>query len=120
MVDPLALILSSPRFLYLVNPNVGEENVTRALDAVSLANRLAAFLWSGPPDEELMRVAMDGESKQFIGHRVVQELVDNVWRGKHFLSQAWVPSQLSTLNILLCWMRLRPIELEVPPPPSCY
>ena len=60
MVDPLALILSSPRFLYLVNPNVGEEDVTRALDAVSLANRLAAFLWSGPPDEELMRVAMDG------------------------------------------------------------
>ena len=31
-----------------------------ALDAVSLANRLAAFLWSGPPDEELMRVAADG------------------------------------------------------------
>ena len=60
MVDPLALILSSPRFLYLVNPNVGEEDVTRALDAVSLANRLAAFLWSGPPDEELIRVAMDG------------------------------------------------------------
>ena len=60
MVDPLALILASPRFLYLVNPNVGEEEVTRALDAVSLANRLAAFLWSGPPDEELMQVATDG------------------------------------------------------------
>ena len=60
MVDPLALILSSPRFLYLVNPDIGEEEGTRALDAVSLASRLAAFLWSGPPDEELMRVAMDG------------------------------------------------------------
>ena len=60
MVDPLALILSSPRFLYLVNPDIGEEKTTRALDAVSLANRLAAFLWSGPPDEELMRVAADG------------------------------------------------------------
>ena len=60
MVDPLALILSSPRFLYLVNPDIGEEEGTRALDAVSLANRLAAFLWSGPPDEELMRVAKDG------------------------------------------------------------
>ena len=60
MVDPLALILSSPRFLYLVNPDIGEEETTRALDAVSLANRLAAFLWSGPPDEELMRVAADG------------------------------------------------------------
>ncbi|NRB76755.1 MAG: DUF1592 domain-containing protein [Verrucomicrobiales bacterium] len=60
MVDPLALILSSPRFLYLVNPDIGEEEGTRALDAVSLANRLAAFLWSGPPDAELMRVAADG------------------------------------------------------------
>ncbi len=60
MVDPLALILSSPRFLYLVNPDIGEEEGTRALDAISLANRLAAFLWSGPPDEELMRVAADG------------------------------------------------------------
>ena len=60
MVDPLALILSSPRFLYLVNPDTGEEKGTRALDAVSLANRLAAILWSGPPDEELMKVAADG------------------------------------------------------------
>ena len=60
MVDPLALILSSPRFLYLLNPDIGEEKTTRALDAVSLANRLAAFLWSGPPDEELMKVAVDG------------------------------------------------------------
>ena len=48
-MDPLALILSSPRFLYLVNPDIGEEEGTRALDAVWLANRLAAFLWSGPP-----------------------------------------------------------------------
>jgi len=59
MVDPLALILSSPRFLYLVNPGADEDEATRALDAVSLANRLAAFLWSGPPDEELMRVTAD-------------------------------------------------------------
>lgn len=60
MVDPLALILSSPRFLYLVNPEANEEESNQALDAVSLANRLAWFLWSGPPDEELMRVAADG------------------------------------------------------------
>ena len=60
MVDPLALILSSPRFLYLVNPEAEEEEATPALDAVSLANRLASFLWSGPPDEELMGVAVDG------------------------------------------------------------
>ena len=60
MVDPLALILSSPRFLYLVNPGADKDEATRALDAVSLANRLAAFLWSGPPDKELMSVVADG------------------------------------------------------------
>ena len=60
MVDPLALILSSPRFLYLMNPEADEEESNQALDAVSLANRLAWFLWSGPPDDELMGVAADG------------------------------------------------------------
>ena len=60
VVDPLALILSSPRFLYLVNPEADEEESNQALDAVSLANRLAWFLWSGPPDDELMGVAADG------------------------------------------------------------
>jgi hypothetical protein len=60
MVDPLALILSSPRFLYLVNPSTDEDEKTRELDAISLANRLASFLWSGPPDEELMGVAENG------------------------------------------------------------
>ena len=60
MVDPLALILSSPRFLYLVNPDIDEEEASRTLNAISLANRLAAFLWSGPPDDELMKAAADG------------------------------------------------------------
>ena len=96
MVDPLALILSSPRFLYLIEPEVSRASnpvkgsglrqksplqdserpgllaksttdhakerpkKDRELDAVSLANRLAWFLWSGPPDDELMGVAADG------------------------------------------------------------
>ena len=86
MVDPLALILSSPRFLYLVNPDIVEEDTTRALDAVSLANRLAAFLWSGPPDEELMRVAADGslldevilleQTERMLGHSRAEEFYE--------------------------------------------
>lgn len=86
MVDPLALILSSPRFLYLVNPDIGEEEATRALDAVSLANRLAAFLWSGPPDEELMRVAANGslleeeilleQTERMLGHPRAKEFYE--------------------------------------------
>lgn len=86
MVDPLALILSSPRFLYLVNPDIGGEKTTRALDAVSLANRLAAYLWSGPPDEELMRVATNGslldeailleQTERMLGHPRAKEFYE--------------------------------------------
>ena len=58
IIDPLAIILSSPRFLYLVEP-ADNEAKERQPDAISLANRLAYFLWSGPPDEELFRLAKD-------------------------------------------------------------
>ena len=60
MVDPLAIILSSPRFLYLVNPSTNDTQNNRALDGLSLANRLSSFLWSGPPDQELLELARNG------------------------------------------------------------
>ena len=60
MVDPLAIILSSPRFLYLVNPSNNDTQNNRALDGLSLANRLSSFLWSGPPDQELLELARNG------------------------------------------------------------
>ena len=60
IVDPLALILSSPRFLYLVNPSTDDKQNNRALDGISLANRLSSFLWSGPPDKELLELARNG------------------------------------------------------------
>ena len=60
MVDPLAIILSSPRFLYLVNPSTNDTENNRVLDGLSLANRLSSFLWSGPPDQELLELASNG------------------------------------------------------------
>ena len=60
MVDPLAIILSSPRFLYLVNPSTNNKQNNRTLDGLSLANRLSSFLWSGPPDQELLQLASNG------------------------------------------------------------
>ena len=60
MVDPLAMILSSPRFLYLVNPSTDDQQNNRILDGISLANRLSSFLWSGPPDQELLELARNG------------------------------------------------------------
>lgn len=51
--DTLAVVLASPMFLYLAEP--AEDGKRRALTAAELATRLSYFLWSAPPDEELLR-----------------------------------------------------------------
>ena len=56
---PLAVVLASPPFLYLAEPGVAGQ--PRPLSGVELANRLSYFLWSGPPDEELLGYAARGE-----------------------------------------------------------
>ncbi|MDZ4847708.1 MAG: DUF1592 domain-containing protein [Pirellulaceae bacterium] len=57
--EPLAVVLASPSFLYIVEPTTTQE--TRALSPVELANRLSYFLWSAPPDDALMDLAESGE-----------------------------------------------------------
>lgn len=52
---PLSAILASPGFLYLYEP--GDEAERRQLKDRELAVRLAYFLWSGPPDAELLQLA---------------------------------------------------------------
>ena len=56
IVDPLALVLSSPSFLYMIEPR-GENEKAIKLSDRELAIRLSYFLWSSPPDEELMTLA---------------------------------------------------------------
>lgn len=63
IVDPLAMILTSTRFLYLLEPREKAAK-ERTLDAVSMANRLSYFLWSSPPDEELLQLAASGKLLQ--------------------------------------------------------
>lgn len=53
--EPLSIILASPGFLYLNEPSV--EKGRRKLNDRELAIRLAYFLWSSPPDRELMSLA---------------------------------------------------------------
>ena len=56
---PLSIILASPRFLYLDEPNDADDR--RELNDRELAVRLAYFLWSAPPDQELLDLASRGE-----------------------------------------------------------
>jgi hypothetical protein len=53
--EPLSVILASPGFLYLSEPKPGKGS--RRLDDLELASRLSYFLWSAPPDAELLRLA---------------------------------------------------------------
>lgn len=52
---PLSVILASPGFLYLNEPSVDAS--PRTLNDRELAVRLSYFLWSGPPDKELLELA---------------------------------------------------------------
>ncbi|MCM8532971.1 MAG: DUF1587 domain-containing protein [Lentisphaeraceae bacterium] len=50
IIEPLAMVLSSPSFIYLSEPV--KENSSKKVDQRELAVRLAFFLWSTAPDSE--------------------------------------------------------------------
>lgn len=62
---PLSVVLASPSFLYL---NERDESSTTTklapLGAMELASRLSYFLWSSPPDDELLQLARDGSLRE--------------------------------------------------------
>jgi Protein of unknown function (DUF1592)/Protein of unknown function (DUF1588)/Protein of unknown function (DUF1587)/Protein of unknown function (DUF1585)/Protein of unknown function (DUF1595)/Cytochrome C oxidase, cbb3-type, subunit III len=70
----LQLILSSPEFLFRFEPDPSGLPVDAAyqLSDLALASRLSFFLWSSPPDEELLKVASEGKLHQ---HAVLQQQV---------------------------------------------
>ena len=59
---PLSIILASPGFLYLNEPNDADDR--RQLTDRELAVRLAYFLWSAPPDRELLELAKQQKLSQ--------------------------------------------------------
>lgn len=58
IIDSYALILSSPSFLYVLEPR--DRDRPKQLTDRELAVRLAYFLWSAPPDDELFTAANAG------------------------------------------------------------
>jgi len=57
--DPLKAILVSPHFLFVVESETPEGGVQR-LTQHQLATRMALFIWSSVPDDELLRQADEG------------------------------------------------------------
>ena len=56
----LARILSSPHFLYRMEPPSAQVGSQWRLPDLALASRLSFFLWSSIPDLELLQVASSG------------------------------------------------------------
>ena len=71
---PLGIILASPGFLYFNEPNDSDDR--RELTDRELAVRLSYFLWSAPPDRELLDLASRNElSKPELLRQQVDRLI---------------------------------------------
>ena len=78
------MILASPRFLFMREP--GRDAAPRTLTDLELAVRLSYFLWSSPPDAQLLRLA---EKKQLRDPGVLQAQVARLIqdpKAHHFVS----------------------------------
>ncbi len=60
--DTLSIILASPLFLYLTEPAIDTQQ--RTLNDLELATRLSYFLWSAPPDQQLLELASNSQLSQ--------------------------------------------------------
>ncbi|MBP89304.1 MAG: hypothetical protein CMJ64_21750 [Planctomycetaceae bacterium] len=108
MVEVLATVLSSPKFLYLVTRGVGfqpaenrgdtaEESQAESLRHDELASRLSMFLWCSTPDEELLDLAANGRlsDRDVLMSQAKRMLADARSRrfSEHFVRQ-WLGMQL--------------------------
>ncbi len=65
MVEVLAIALATPEFLYLTQRVTGNETKSPAkISELELASRLALFLWSSIPDDELLKLAEHGKFRE--------------------------------------------------------
>ena len=101
--EPLALILSSPKFIYLSEDSSTESQYISELE---LAVRLSYFLWSSPPDQELYDLATRGRlsDKQTLRSQLIRLLADE---RSHALGEGF-------MNKWLEIERLNLIEVESP------
>lgn len=100
VVETLAAVLSSPRFLYLVQTDSSDaETANRTLDEFELATRLSMFLWCSVPDDELLDAAAEGRLRQpkELARQTKRMLADSRHErfSKHFVRQ---------------WLNMAPLE----------
>lgn len=102
-------ILSSPHFLLFAEPGsptvAANDFKSPRLDDYALANRLAYFLWSTLPDDELLAIARKGElTKPDVLRAQVERLLKSP------------KAQRFTENFTGQWLDLRKIDATIPDP----
>ena len=105
IVEVLATILTSPKFLYVL-PGEQDAQQDQPKDQLSqneLATRLSLFLWCSLPDETLLELASAGRLND---HEVLRQQVDRMLADpratrftKHFVGQ---------------WLKMQPLEFLSP------
>jgi mono/diheme cytochrome c family protein len=105
---PLIAVLCSPNFLFLAEDLPDDQAVPRPLGQYELASRLSYFLWSAPPDDELLLLAGRGKLHD---SDVLDQQVDRLLKDPK--SQAFVE------NFCGQWLGLRKLG-EVPPDDKLY
>ncbi|WP_182867822.1 DUF1592 domain-containing protein [Rhodopirellula sp. JC639] len=121
MVEVLATVLASPRFLYIVQDGDDDVEGRAPLTGPELATRLSMFLWCSIPDERLHRLAADDTllESEVLQHEITRMLADDRAKrlSQHFV-HGWLDMQLlDFLNVpravepLKESMQREPIEL---------
>ncbi len=98
-------VLISPRFLIRVEANRPDQEEPYLVDDFELATRLSFFLWSSPPDEQLLEVASRGALNQ------QDELLKQTRR-----MMADPKSQALADNFFGQWLSLRDLKSHSPDP----
>jgi hypothetical protein len=96
-------LLASPGFLFHNSPKPAgdRQGKSELIDERSLAARLSYFLWSAPPDGELLQLAAKGQLRQRLPDQVRRLVKD--WRAYSFQD-----------NFAGQWLQLRDIDLVNP------
>lgn len=64
MIEVLATALATPEFLYLTQRVSNDKANSAIISELELASRLAVFLWSSIPDDELLKLAEQGKLRK--------------------------------------------------------
>lgn len=103
VIELVTAILSSPDFLYRALQTSPQSDASRLLSDLELASRLSFFLWSQPPDEELIALAVDDElSDPKVMATQVRRMLDDS-RAEALIE-----------NFALAWLNLDELEQVVP------